>query len=389
MFMFNIFRSAACLFVLVLVFSVHQFLKSTDGSLTTNPSIPALKTILRDRVISEDFSGSVLVAMHNQIVLSEGFGYANLEKQIKNTPETQFAIGSITKIFTAAAILKLAEDGKLDLSQPISQYILENSAIWSGQMPEWAHKVTVQDLLTHRSGLEEYTVLPEFNQFYKQIHSPDELAQFFVNYPIKFEPGIQFDYNGSGYNLLGLIIESMTKDNYAKFLNIEFFKPLHMDSSFAPRHFLSPLLDHYSHLAEGYIPDVDQNPTYAGEINMSTSFAEAGILSTTKNLFDWTLALFQGKVISFHFLDQMLTPYAKTDAKDTWMGYSFFINKQDPQHPVYYHLGQIKGYDSLLSYEPERGICIIILSNIMDGKTYDLADPLYQLVADKLPMYSY
>ena len=324
----------------------------------------------------ESFCGSVEVAREGKSVVSQGFGYADREKKIVNTSETQYLIGSITKVFTAAAILKLVEQGKIQESLPIITYLKSDDPMWSGRVPAWAHEVTIHHLLTHSSGLVDYVTLPGFEEFYQQSHTTKELIQFFAYYPLKFQPGTQFEYSGSGYNLLGAIIERIADQSYGEYLKVEFFEPLGMVSTFAPQTaFLSKIQQEHPLLAKGYRFDKGELLP-AGEVNMTTAFSEASIISTVKDLLIWTEGLFGGKILSKASLEKMLTPYFETETKDVWVGYGIFIDQENPSIPIYSHTGRINGYDSDWKYEPKNGISVILLSNEMGGSTFQLADKL-------------
>ncbi|MBS0649266.1 MAG: beta-lactamase family protein [Verrucomicrobia bacterium] len=314
------------------------------------------------------FSGAALVAKQGKVHLFAGYGYANREKKLENTPQTQFLIASITKVFTAVAILKLQEEGKIQESLPVAAYLPPSDPVWKGNPPSWLEEMTIHHLLTHSSGLPDHEKLPGYGAFDQQPHSSEEFLRFFAPYPLQFKPGTRYQYSGAGYDLLGFIIERVSGQSYSEYLERAFFKPLGMDATFAPHtSFLSKIRDDHPELAAGYDP---QGPSR--DINMSTMFAEASIVSTTADLYRWTQALFGGKVISPASLSNMLTPYFEVRGK-IWMGEGIFIDLQDPMHPIYYHNGRTDGFESAWMYRPQKEITIILLSNESQGPTFDWA----------------
>ncbi|MGE5196698.1 MAG: serine hydrolase domain-containing protein [Anaerolineae bacterium] len=340
-----------------------------------------LHDILVTTLENSNLNCTALVAVKGKVILSRGFGYASREKKIKNTPHTQFLIGSITKLFTAATILKLVEQGKIQETKPVAAYLPSDDPIWSNQIPEWANQITIHDLLTHSSGLEDYISLPGFDHFYEKLHTTEDLIQFFASYSLKFRPGSKFEYGGAGYNLLGAIIERVSKVSYGQYMAQEFFKPLKMNSTFAPHaDFLSQVEKKHPSIASGYVLNPNHLVAPAGDVNLTTAFAEASMISTVLDLYTWTNALFDHKVISEASLNKMVYPYLETNKENVWVGYGIFIDKTDPHDPIYSHSGRINGYESQWYYQPKRNITVLVLSNEMNGKTYQTASSLLQSI---------
>lgn len=333
---------------------------------------------LRKVLQSSHLSCSAFVAAKGTVLLSEGFGYANRKNKLENTPHTQLLIGSITKLLTATAILQLIDEGKIQETAPISAYLS-----WNSKAPSWAHQITIQDLLTHGSGLEEYLSLPEFNQFYKNRHTTAELLDFFSQASLEFQPGTRFEYSGIGYNLLGAIIEQVSNMSYGEYLKKKIFEPLEMNASFAPHLlFLSQVQQEDPNLALGYFMNEDGTLELSGDVNLTTAFAEASVISTTLDLYNWTQALFSQKIISEKSFKKMTHPYFETDEKDIWMGYGLFIDRTDPENPLYCHSGRVNGYDAFWCHEPKKSITVIVLSNDMCASTYKTANALLKIAQD-------
>ena len=171
------------------------------------------------------FNGTVLVAEQGRVIFKKGYGEANKEWNIPNTPDTKFRLGSITKQFTATIILQLAEQGKLRLDGKITEYLPD----YPGATGD---KVTISHLLTHSSGIRGYTELPNFGKdLSRNPFTPAEFLKVFWNLPLQFEPGTKFSYSNSGYFILGVIIEKLTSKSYAQVVDENIFKPLGMTNS--------------------------------------------------------------------------------------------------------------------------------------------------------------
>lgn len=166
---------------------------------------------------------SFLVSKDGKPIYQKAFGMANLELNVPMTPHNVFEIGSITKQFTAASILMLAEQGKLNIEDDITKYIPD--------YPTQGKKITIRHLLNHTSGIKSYTGMPNFRTRAKTDMSPKELIDVFKNEPKDFSPGDQYKYNNSGYILLGYIIEIISDNTYANFIQNNIFKPLGMHTT--------------------------------------------------------------------------------------------------------------------------------------------------------------
>jgi CubicO group peptidase (beta-lactamase class C family) len=155
--------------------------------------------VVQSYVSNKQFMGTVLVARGDQVVFSKGYGSANLEWAIPNTPQTKFRLGSITKQFTAASILLLEERGKLKTDDPVKKYIPEAPAAWD--------KMTIFHVLTHTAGIPNFTSFPDYRTSAPFATTPEKLVARFRDKPLEFEPGEKWNYSNSGYVLLGYLIE--------------------------------------------------------------------------------------------------------------------------------------------------------------------------------------
>jgi len=220
------------------------------------------------------FNGSVLVARNGQPLISKGYGMANLELRVPNKPQTAFRIGSITKQFTATAIMMLQERRKLNVKEPICKYLENCPAGWQN--------VTIHHLLTHTSGIPSYTSLPDFGKISTQHFTFADFVDVFRDKPLEFTPGDKFVYNNSGYYLLGLIVEQVSGASYSEFLRGNVFLPLGMkNSGYDDSSTLVP------NRASGYYRRKSSffNADY---MNMTIPYSAGALYSTTEDLLIWS-----------------------------------------------------------------------------------------------------
>lgn len=293
--------------------------------------------------LPKQFMGSVLVAQDGKILLDKGYGFANLEWQVPNTPITKFRLGSITKQFTAASILLLEERGKLKVEDPVKKYMPDAPAAWD--------KVTIFHLLTHTSGIPSFTDFPDYESKEAQTMTPQQLVDWFKDKPLEFEPGTKWNYSNSGYVLLGYLIEKISSQSYADFVQQNIFTPLGMkDSGYDSN---SALIEHR---ASGYSRGKD-GPENAGFINMSIPLSAGSLYSTTEDLLRWEEGLFGGKVLKPESLAKMTTPF-KED-------YAFGLSVSTHNgHKMISHSGGIEGFNTSLAYYPDDKLVVAVLANL-------------------------
>ena len=229
-----------------------------------------LDTYINAQYTAETPGLSVLVAKDGKAIYSKGFGMANLENSVPNAPEHVFEIGSITKQFTAVAILMLEEQGKLSVNDEMTKYIPE--------YPTQGKTITIHHLLNHTSGIQSYTGMASFRTLARTDMTPTELIDKFKNEPMEFDPGSQFKYNNSGYILLGHIIEVVSGKSYEDFIQTNIFDTLGMAHSYygsMPR-LIPNRARGYSEAENGY-----RNADY---LSLTLPYAAGSIMSTTGDL---------------------------------------------------------------------------------------------------------
>ena len=241
--------------------------------------------IVNFRVTNKEFSGSVLIAKGDNIVFNRGYGLANIEWGVPNTATTKFRLGSITKQFTAAAILLLEEDGKLHLEDPVRVHWPEAPRAWD--------KVTIFHLLTHTSGMAPPDETWRFSE-----GPAEETVGHFRDRPLEFEPGSEFRYSNSGFILLAYLIERISGQSYSDFLEERILTPLGMKDSGVESN--GPIV---GNRASGYA-DGENGWVHGAYLSMPSSIGSGAVYSTTEDLLRWTRGLFGGKLLkanSFFF----------------------------------------------------------------------------------------
>jgi CubicO group peptidase (beta-lactamase class C family) len=318
--------------------------------------------IARFYVDTNQFMGSVLVARGDEVVFSKSYGFANLEWQVPNALDGKFRIGSVTKQFTAAAILLLEERGKLKTGDPVKKYYPDAPAAWD--------QVTIYHLLTHTSGIPNFTSFPDYQKTEPLPSTAEETIKRFRDKPLEFAPGAEMRYSNSGYVLLGAIIEKASGMGYAQFLEESIFKPLGLkNTGYESNRAILP------HRAAGYAPG-RMGPENAGFVDMSVPFAAGALYSTVGDLHLWNRALFGHKLLSEASVKKMTTP-PKGD-------YALGIAVGDVEGTrVFHHGGGIAGFNCKLAYYPDTHITVVALSNLNGGGADNIVDRLGRVALGK------
>ncbi|MBO0798016.1 MAG: serine hydrolase [Blastocatellia bacterium] len=293
----------------------------------------------------QGFTGSVLVGQDGKVIFSKGYGMANEEWNIPNTPQTKFRLGSITKQFTATAILLLQERGKLSVQDPICKYVSECPQAWE--------PITIHHLLTHTSGIPSYTDVKSPEEYRKLSLSPVTVTGFvdsFKSKPLEFAPGEKWKYDNSGYFLLGYIIEKVSGQSYEKFLQDNIFTPLKLADTGYDTH--DRII---KHRATGYSfrNNTRINSDY---LDMTVPYSAGSLYSTVEDLFAWNEALFSDKLLTAKSREAMMTVYKNNYA------YGLGVNQQFNRKMVS-HGGGINGFNTALARFPEEKLTIVVLRN--------------------------
>lgn len=328
---------------------------------TAGPARPAgpsptseLDAIATTAVARNKFMGAVLVVRDGAVLLDRGYGSASLELEVPNTPATRFRIGSITKQFTAAAILLLEERGRLRLADPVARHVPEVPAAWS--------QITLYQLLTHTSGIRNLTSLPDFRTWARLPQTPRQAVERLRDLPLDFPPGEKFAYSNSNYLLLGLVIERVSGRDYAAFLHDNVLDPLGLrdtdvdnNTDLVPRRAAGHAFQFGEYLRAPYS-------------DMTVPHAAGAMYSTTHDLRRWIEGLLAGRLLTPESVSRMITPEKG--------GYALGLQVSLSPRKVIRHGGSIAGFSAFLAHYPDDRLTVVVLSNVMGPTSEPLARQL-------------
>jgi len=333
---------------------------------TTEPMLPDFPQkadhYLKAELKSERFAGSVMVARSNQIVFMKGYGLANRELDVANAPNTKFRLASLTKQFTALCILILQEQGKLSVEDPISKFLPDCPSAWS--------KIKIRHLLTHTSGIPDYTKLPDYVSTITGAYPPEKMMKDLRDKPLEFEPGDRFAYSNSGYVLLGYLIEKASGQSYELFMEQFVLKPLGMTDTGCD-HFAAIL----PHRATGYTPDGDTwvNAAY---IDLTIPHGDGALYSTVEDFFRWYQCWREQKLVSADSWRAMTTP-----VKENY-GFGIAVVEQFGQREIA-HDGRMNGFVASMRWFPASDIFVAAFANSDSAHSGEVADNLAALLLNR------
>src|SRR5687768_8808019 len=288
---------------------------------------------------AERFSGAILVARDGKVLVSKGYGMADVENDVPNTPETRLRLAPTTKQFTAAAVLLLQERSRLSVQDSVCKHV--------APCPEAWQPVTIHHLLSHTAGVPNFTNFNEFPDYMKTKREPttvEALIGRFRDRPLDFKPGEKWIYSNSGYVLLGHVIEKVSGKSYESFMRENIFEPLKMTSTG---------YDHTDEIvkrrAHGYAPGPDGGVINASYLDMSIPFSAGALYSTVGDLYLWDQALYGEKILKKSSLDAMFT------AVRNEYGYGFGVNKLFNRR-LAAHGGGIEGFSTSIHRFPDERV---------------------------------
>jgi CubicO group peptidase (beta-lactamase class C family) len=322
--------------------------------------------LLTQQVNTQQFSGSVLIAQNGQTLLDKGYSMANWDTSTPNTPDTRFYLGSITKGFTAMAVLILQEQGKLHIQAPLCTYIPNCPSPWQ--------PVSIQEVLTHTSGI------PQLNDTQLANTSPADWIASFDNAPLQFTPGGQFQYCSICYQILAYVVQRASGMPYSQFIQQAILNPLQMTSSGFDMTF------YYAQpgSALGYETWQVKSPSASFQVDPQWSFLfGSGLLySTVNDLYRWDQALSSGTLVPQQTITQAFTPYVNaTLFPNTTYGYGWFISPAPVQgHQLSWHDGVIDGFRNYIGRYVNDNVTIIFLSNLSTLDILSLSHSIETLI---------
>ena len=319
--------------------------------------------LIEAHVAINDFHGAVLLARDGKPLVAKGYGYANIEWQIPNTPDTKFRIGSITKQFTSMLIMQLRDAGKVKTEDSVCVYITPCPDAWK--------PVTIHHLLTHTSGIPSYTGLPAWREINMVPKTTEQMIALFRDLPLQWVPGEKYAYNNSGYFLLGVVIEKVTGKKYEEALEAMILDPLGMDDT--GYDWPGTILPKRASGYQGRGPALANAPP----LDMQQPYAAGSMYSTVGDLLKWDQALYTDALIPASAKTLMWTPF-----KDGY-AYGWGIRDASPATFGYRqiaHSGGINGFSSMIIRVPEIHVTAIVLGN-------NAAAPAAPIARDLLAIY--
>jgi CubicO group peptidase (beta-lactamase class C family) len=303
-------------------------------------------TLIKTEMEKHQIAGiSLAVIQNGRTTKTACYGVANLELQSPVTPDTMFEIGSVTKQFTAACILLLAQDGKLSIEDKISKYLTNTPPAWSN--------ITIRHLLTHTSGLTNYTKLDGFEL--RRHLTQEQFIKLLGAQPVVFAPGDKWDYCNSGFNLLGYIIENVSGQSYWNFLRARILQPLGMNATTDRNpHFVVP------HRAAGY--ELANHVSVNRDYDLTDIFSAGAILSDVPDMTKWNAALDGETLLTKASKELMWTPAKLNNGQVQNYGFGWFLDALDG-HKNIGHNGATSGFSASIQRFPHDGLAIILLCN--------------------------
>lgn len=353
-----------CLPLLLLFIIVSPFNKVFAQNLDAKIDVLITKE-LKDK---EGPGGAFLVAKNGKPIYQKSFGKSNLELNTDLTPEFVFQLGSITKQFTAIAVLMLEEEGKLKTNDPISKYIPD---YLSGE------EITIHHLLTHTSGIKDFTKMKTLQEIAQKEMTPKMMVDFFKNETPVSMPGEKFEYNNSGYVLLGYLIELISGETYKDFIEKRIFEKAGMNRSFyaSDRQVIQKRAYGYQKKETGYV-----NKTI---ISFSVPFASGSLMSTVGDMLKWQNALNQNLLLSAESTKKVFSKYKLNNGEEFTYGYGWHIRELNGI-PSREHGGSIFGFKTMGVYIPSEDIYVIGLTNCDCNSPTQLVQEIAKLALEEL-----
>lgn len=329
---------------------------STQDLAAASSSAAQIDAYLDSIYGSTDPGAAVLVSRAGETIMREAYGMADLELGVELRPEHVLHIGSVTKQFTAIAVLMLAEEGKLDLEDEITKFLTD--------YPTHGHRITIEKLLHHTSGIRSYTSMPQAQALMREDLDVDSLIGIFRNEPLEFAPGEDWRYSNSGYVLLGKIIEEASGRPYADFVRERIFEPAGMTSSHygSASHIVPNRVRGYERTRSGW-----RNADY---LSMTIPYAAGALLSTVDDLERWNQALERGELVTSELLERAHTSAVLADGRRTGYGYGWQVGRVAGREAIE-HDGEISGFSSHVLHIPSEAVFIVVLANREGGPDSD------------------
>ena len=347
-------RRGAVLWIIGLVLSAG-LVPARAADTPTGSQVPAaVDTIVRDAMAAGPIVGlSVAASRGGRLLFAAGYGLADLENGVPATPATIYHFGSITKPFTAATVVQLVETGKMGLEDELTKFL--------PSYPVQGHRVTIQHLLHHTSGIKNYLLLPRWQEAVRLDLTHDQLVGLFRNEPFDFPPGDKFSYTNSGYYLLGLVIEQAAGQSYPEYLKARVFDPLGLaQTAYCEQR---PVI---KGRARGYdvVDGVVLNAEY---FSMTHAYSAGAVCGSALDLLAWVRALAEGRLVSKDGFRRMSAAGTLTDGTQIEYGQGLALSSVEG-HPRVSHVGGIRGFASQFAHYPDDDLTVVVLTNTENAK---------------------
>ncbi|MBL0882063.1 MAG: serine hydrolase [Chitinophagaceae bacterium] len=333
----------------ILVILITVIFGGVHAQKTNNEDlIEAFDKLLMKEFKPDEPGAVVLVSKKGHVVYKKAFGIANLEFNIPMQVDNVFWIASIGKQFTAIAILQLIEQGKLSLQDEITKFLPD--------YPTQGTKITIEHLLTHTSGIHNFSGMSDPEKKLALDCTPQEVIDFFKNLPMQFSPGTKWEYNNSGYFLLGYIIEKVTNIPYPKYIEEKIFKPLGMSHTLyaSDRKIIKNRVGAYTFTNNGFLNTTSRNITNV--------YSAGAIQSTVDDFFKWQQAILSYQLVKKETLDKAFSRYTLKDGTKVDYGYGWRLGYVY-ESPSIWHGGLISGFGTMELYLPEQDVFVAVFSN--------------------------
>ena len=333
------------------IFNSHHNYSTLDATIT--PLTTFVDSLFRSSIDRAEIAGgAIMIVQNEETLVNKAYGYASLELAVPMPIDAKFEIGSVTKQFTAAAILKLVEEGKLSLEDDFTKYL---------EFDTKGRKVTINNLLNHTSGIPSYTEMDAFWDLSIEEHDRDSLVRLVEQHDFLFEPNEAMIYNNSAYFFLGLIIEKLSGQSYESYLQEHFFDPVGMPNTYYCSN--TAVINNKAY-GYNYSPDGLQQKPY---LNHLWPYAAGSLCSTTGDLYAWMKALHHGQIFSNNAYQSLITPGALKNGSPLRYAKGL-LNYDKFGYREISHGGGIHGFLSETRYFPEKDLYIICLINTTGPK---------------------
>jgi CubicO group peptidase (beta-lactamase class C family) len=341
-----------------------------SAALLAQPASPSRLVFVTDSLVTHELAAgptagvAVAIMQGRALTYARGYGLADVERRVPVRVETVFRLGSVTKQFTAAAVLQLVEQGKLRLDDEITKYLPD--------APVQGRRVTIHQLLNHTSGIKNYTSLgPETSDLFRLDLSPTRLLAMVASHPPDFEPGTSWLYNNTGFYLLGLLIEKISGESYPHYLAHHIFEPLGLRNlTYCDDRAVVPFRAH------GYDRRRDGGFVNAAPMSMAVPYSAGSLCGTVLDLVRWRRALTDGRVVSAASYQKMIEPAVLANGWRTNYAYGLARYRLGGELEVIRHGGTINGFQANLLYLPKADLIVAVLANTSGSDPVGLGDQI-------------